>query len=121
MHLHLSERNTMNENTSRRTLSTRQGFNKKPVSKTNRTPAKPNSPALTGHEILLKKLQQSKIPVTVVTINSDTHSDMRIADSDKYTVTLTSINDAEHQNIVIFKSAICEIHYSRESLNAVNA
>ena len=111
----------MNENTSRRTLSIRHDYGKKPVSKTNRTPAKPNSPALTGHELLLKKLQQSKIPVTVVTVNSDTHSDMRIADSDKYTVTLTSISDAHHQNIVIFKSAICEIQYSRESLNAVNA
>ena len=112
----------MNENTSRRTLSIRQGFNKKPVSKTNRTPAKPNSPALTGHEILLKKLQQSKIPVTVVTVNSDTHSEMRIVDSDKYTVTLApEQSDGEHEDMIVFKSAICEIHFQREDLNAAIA
>ena len=112
----------MNENTSRRTLSIRQGFNKKPVSKTNRTPAKPNSPALTGHELLLKKLQQSNIPVTVVTVNSDTHSEMRIVDSDKYTVTLApEQSDGEHEDMIVFKSAICEIHFHREDLNAAIA
>ena len=112
----------MNENTSRRTLSIRHGYGKKPVSKTNRTPAKPNSPALTGHEILLKKLQQSKIPVTVVTVNSDTHSEMRIVDSDKYTVTLApEQSDGEHEDMIVFKSAICEIHFHREDLNAAIA
>ena len=112
----------MNENTSRRTLSIRQGFNKKPVSKTNCTPAKPNSPALTGHEILLKKLQHNKISVTIITVTDERHYQMRIVDSDKYTLTLApEQSDGEHEDMIVFKSAICEIHFHREDLNAAIA
>ena len=113
----------MYENTSsRRTLSIRQGFNKKPMNKTNRAPAKASSVVLTGHELLLKKLQHNNIPVTIITVPDERHYQMRIVDSDKYTLTLApEQSDGEHEDMIVFKSAICEIHFRREDLNAAIA
>ena len=115
----------MYENTSRRTLSIRQGYsNKKPNARTQRPAVrtKGDSPALTGHELLLKKLQHNKIPVTIITVTDERHYQMRIVDSDKYTVTLApEQSDGEHEDMIIFKSAISEIHFHREDLNAAIA
>ena len=115
----------MYENTSsRRTLSIRQGYNKKPNARMTHPSArvKGDSPALTGHELLLKKLQHNKIPVTIITVTDDRHYQMRIVDSDKYTLTLApEQSDGEHEDMIVFKSAICEIHFHREDLNAAIA
>lgn len=65
-----------------------------------------------GHHADLKRYQQEKTPLTIVSINGDVVSDFTIVDFDSYTIKLTGKSDDGNSITIstVFKHAIVSIN-----------